>query len=94
MAGQGTQQPIGFNVLAIEAVTCDTIAFRWTAVLGQGATPIKGINILKTSNKGGKKNTVQIKSVYSEFNSGLWKQELCQFGIIPAAGCSLLPASS
>jgi hypothetical protein len=93
IAGQGSQPPIGFNVLAIEAATCDTIAFRWTAVLGTGLTPIKGINILKASNKGGKKDTFQIKTVYSEFNSGLWKQELCQIGVIPAAGCSLLPPS-
>lgn len=75
IAGQGTQPPIGFSVLAIDAVTCETIAFRWAATLG-AQTPVKGINILKASNLNHTTAGWQIKSVYSEFNSGLWSKEV------------------
>ncbi|KEF63550.1 uncharacterized protein A1O9_01528 [Exophiala aquamarina CBS 119918] len=75
IAGQGTQPPIGFTVLNIDAVTCDTIAFRWAATLGP-QTPIKGINILNVSNLNGTSTGWQIKSVFSEFNSGTWSQQV------------------
>lgn len=75
IAGQGTQPAIGFSVLNIDAVTCDTIAFRWAATLGP-QTPIKGINILKASNLNATTAGWQIKTVFSEFNSGLWSQEI------------------
>lgn len=75
IAGQGTQPAIGFTVLNIDAVTCETIAFRWAANLGP-QTPIKGINILKASNLNATTAGWQIKTVFSEFNSGLWSQEV------------------
>ena len=74
IAGQGSQPAIGFSVLKIDAVTCDTIAFRWAATLGP-QTPIKGINILNTSYNT-TSATQQIKAVYSEFNSGLWSAQV------------------
>ena len=74
-AGQGSQPAIGFNLLNIDAVTCDTVAFRWAATLG--AQPaIKGINIFKASNSNGTASGWQIKIVFSEFNSGTWSQEI------------------
>ncbi|KIX09613.1 uncharacterized protein Z518_00693 [Rhinocladiella mackenziei CBS 650.93] len=74
-AGQGSQPPIGFTILNIDAVTCDVIAFRWAATLGPDA-PVKGINILYASNLNGTAAGWQVKTVYSEFNSGTWSQEI------------------
>lgn len=75
IAGQGSQPAIGFTVLNIDAVTCNVIAFRWAATLGPQA-PVKGINILYASNLNGSTAGWQIKSVFSEFNSGTWSQEV------------------
>lgn len=74
-AGQGSQPPIGFQVLNIDAVTCTVIAFRWEATIGP-QTPVKGINILYAENNSGAADGWQIKTVFSEFNSGLWSQEV------------------
>jgi hypothetical protein len=73
--GQGSQPPIGFTVLNIDAVTCDTIAFRWEAILGSGA-PIKGINVIVATNSNGTSNGWQIETNYSEFNSATWAIEV------------------
>jgi hypothetical protein len=32
----------------------------------------------------------QIQKIFSEFNSGLCKQQLCQIGAVPKEGCTLL----
>jgi hypothetical protein len=69
--GQGSQPPIGFNLINIDAVDCTVIAFRWEALLG--SDPVKGINIIYASNTNG---TWQIETNYSEFNSGLWAFEV------------------
>ena len=74
-AGQGSQPAIGFNVLNIDAVTCTVIAFRWEAILGS-QPPVKGINILYASNLNHTNAGWQIETVYSEFNSGTWSQEI------------------
>jgi len=73
--GQGAQPPIGFTVLNIDAVTCDTIAFRWEATLGSG-TPVKGINVIVAINSDGTPDGWQIETNYSEFNSATWANEI------------------
>jgi len=73
-AGQGSQPSVPFQVLAIEAVTCDTIAFRW--LVGLPPNPVKGITILKAENSQGQANTWQIKTIYTEFNSIAWLQDI------------------
>ncbi|KAI1615592.1 hypothetical protein EDD36DRAFT_463094 [Exophiala viscosa] len=70
--GQGNEPAIGFKVLNIDAVTCNVIAFRWEAILGSAA-PLKGIDIFCAANNGG---DWQITSVFSEFNSGTWLEEV------------------
>ncbi|OAL28473.1 hypothetical protein AYO20_09421 [Fonsecaea nubica] len=78
--GQAAQPSTKFNVLSIDAVTCDVIAFRWEAVFantgagaGEGAgVPVKGINILHTVNPTGAADGWQIERVFSEFNSAVW----------------------
>ncbi|KIX01952.1 uncharacterized protein Z518_07891 [Rhinocladiella mackenziei CBS 650.93] len=74
MAGQGAQPPVPFQVLAIEAVNCDTVAFRWLG--GLQPEPVKGITILTASNAQGQKDTWQIKTIYSEFNSISWLKDI------------------
>jgi hypothetical protein len=69
-AGQGAQPPIDFQVLNIDAVTCDTIVFRWIAQVG--TQPVKGINIMVASNANGTDESWQIETNYSEFNSAVW----------------------
>ena len=73
IGGQGSQPPVPFDVLAIGPVSCDGIAFRWQAYPGAGM-PVKGINIL-----GAIQNEAcewQINSVFSEFNSIVWAEDL------------------
>ena len=41
--GAGSQPPVDFVVLAIDAVTCTTIAFRWYIIQAPGLAPVKGI---------------------------------------------------
>ncbi|KAK4947026.1 hypothetical protein LTR10_014168 [Elasticomyces elasticus] len=73
-AGQGAQPAVPFEVLAIEAYTCDTIAFRWLVPLPPN--PIKGITILKTENSAGQADTWQIKTIFTEFNSIAWLEDI------------------
>lgn len=72
-AGQGSQPAVPFELLAIEAVTCDTIALRW--VVGLQPEPAKGITILKAENPRAKKDTWQIKTIFTEFNSISWLKD-------------------
>lgn len=72
--GQGSQPPVPFELLAIEAVTCDTIAIRWLG--GLQPEPVKGITILKTSNKDGTADGWQISTIYTEFNSAAWVTDI------------------
>ena len=73
-AGQGAQPAVPFNVIAIESFNCDTIAFRWNVTLPPN--PVKGITILKASNSQGQKNTWQISTIFTEFNSIAWLQDI------------------
>jgi len=73
IAGQGSEPAIGFKVINIDAVTCDTIAFRWEAILGTKA-PVKGINIMVGTHSPA--NGWQIKTNYAEFNSAVWAKEI------------------
>lgn len=72
--GQGSQPPIGFQLYSIDAVTCKVVAFRWAALLG--GDPVKGINILYASNLNNTAQGWQIETNFSEFNSGLWLEEI------------------
>jgi len=73
-AGQGAQPPVPISTLAIESVTCDTIALRWLVPLQP--EPVKGITILKASNAQGQKDTWQIKTIFTEFNSISWLKDI------------------
>lgn len=76
-AGQGTQRPIPFTVINIDAVTCNTVAYRWYVTIG--AYKLKGINIFTAENSGDSSVGVsgwQIETNYSEFNSGLWTEAI------------------
>lgn len=73
-AGQGAQPAVPISTLAIDAVTCDTIALRW--LVGLQPEPVKGITILKASNAQGQKDTWQIKTIFTEFNSISWLKDI------------------
>lgn len=73
-AGQGAQPAVPFQVLAIDAVTCDTIALRWLIPLPPN--PIKGITILKAENSQGDADSWQIKTIFTEFNSIAWLTDI------------------
>lgn len=71
--GQGAQPPIPFTVINIDAVTCNTVAFRWFVTIN--GINIKGINIFTAEFSGNYNlgvNGWQIGPNYSEFDSGLW----------------------
>jgi hypothetical protein len=75
--GQGSQPPIPFTVINIDAVTCSTVAFRWFVTIGPKI--IKGINVFDASFSGNKNLGVegwQIETNFSEFNSGLWLEAI------------------
>lgn len=83
IAGQGSQPPIGFELIDIDSVTCKgkdkgVIAFRWKATVGQRKTKgAKGINILHVTKEGKGKGVDGwvIETVFSEFNSAVWAIE-------------------
>jgi hypothetical protein len=72
--GQGAQPAVPLIPVAIEAITCDTIALRWNATLPPET--VKGITILKASNSQGKADTWQIKTIFTEFNSISWLKDI------------------
>lgn len=78
IAGQGAQPPIGFNILSIDAVTCDgVIPVRWEATVGKKVDPVKGISVLFAVQSGPDCNVVgpggyQLGTLFTEFNSGAW----------------------
>jgi len=75
--GQGEQPPIPFTVINIDAVTCNTVAFRWFVSIGP--VNVKGINIFVAKNSGNPSLGVkgwQIETNYSEFDSGLWLEAI------------------
>ncbi|RVX70548.1 hypothetical protein B0A52_05199 [Exophiala mesophila] len=83
-AGQGAQPPVPIETLAIDAYTCDTIALRWLATMQP--EPVKGITILKASNTEGKKDTWQIKTIFTEFNSIAWLKDIGGSVTLPSFG--------
>ncbi|KAL2395257.1 hypothetical protein ABEF93_002811 [Exophiala dermatitidis] len=83
-AGQGSQPNVPFQLLAIDAVTCDTIALRW--VVGLQPEPAKGITILKAENPKQQKDTWQIKTIYTEFNSIAWLKDIGGNVTLPSFG--------
>jgi len=84
-SGQGSQPAIGFTVLALDAIACNTVAFRWTANLGSSSL-VKGINVMYASNLNGTESGWQIAKMFSEFNSAVWN--------IDIGGTCTLPGSS
>jgi hypothetical protein len=99
IGGQGSQPPIGFQVLGIDAVACKdnksaVIAFRWLAQVGANKTGgSKGINVLYVSkNKAQGQTGVNgwvIDTVYSEFNSAVWAIEFGGTCAVPQRPASL-----
>jgi len=83
-AGQGSQQAIGFELLAIDAVGCDSFAFRWIAHVG-GSLAVKGINVGYAIYTGMGANGWQIESMYSEFNSIAWVTDIGGTVTLPGA---------
>ncbi|KIX08206.1 uncharacterized protein Z518_02862 [Rhinocladiella mackenziei CBS 650.93] len=82
IAGQGTQPPIGLDILNIDAVTCDgVIVFRWQAYVGIQVGPVKGITVLYAVQSGSDCDVVgptgyQLGKLYSEFNSAVWTLDI------------------
>lgn len=83
-AGQGAQPAVPIQTLAVDAFTCDTIALRWLVTLQP--EPVKGITILKTSNAQGQKDTWQIKTIFTEFNSISWLKDIGGTVTLPSRG--------
>ena len=78
-AGQSGQAPIPFQILSIDAVTCNNIAFRWLAYPGTGQYEVKGINIAYTAQTGNATNGAdgwQIQTNFAEFNVAAWDLDL------------------
>ena len=78
-AGQSGQAPIPFQVLSIDAVTCNNIAFRWLAYPGTGQYEVKGINIAYTAQTGNATNGAngwQIQTNFAEFNVAAWDLDI------------------
>jgi len=71
--GQGGQPPVPLEILAIEAVTCTTVAFRWMAYPGQYA--VKGITIFYAVQGNGTSNGWQIGTQFAEFNVAAWTND-------------------
>jgi len=73
IAGQGAEPSIGFEVLSIDAVTCDVIAYRWVASVASMEFPVKGISIIDAIHCSGQ---WQVESVFTEFNSAAWVADI------------------
>lgn len=76
-ASQSQQANIELSVIAIDAVTCNVIAYRWNAGVASHKDPVKGINILYAEFVGSDPDAVgpkgwQVGKAYSEFNSAAW----------------------
>jgi len=81
--GQGGQPTVPFEVLNIEAATCDTVAFRWMAY--PGPLSVKGITIFNAIQANGTSNGWQIRTQYAEFNVAAWVNDL------PGGSCTAPP---
>ena len=90
--GQGEQPAINFNILDLE-YNCNSVTIRWettnTAPI-PNPRPVVGLIVLKTEkSKPGHSEPWIVHTVYSEFDSGAWLQNLEQAGI-----CSVAEAGS
>jgi hypothetical protein len=72
--GQGGQPPVPLEILNVDAVTCDTVAFRWMAY--PGPLSVKGITLFNAVQANGSSNGWQIKTQYAEFNVAAWTNDL------------------
>jgi hypothetical protein len=81
--GQGGQPPVPLEVLNVDAVTCDTVAFRWIAY--PGAQSVKGITIFNAIQANGTSNGWQIRTQFAEFNVAAWTNDL------PGGNCTPPP---
>jgi hypothetical protein len=68
--GQGAQPSVPLVIDAIDAFNCENVTFRWNAAFPNH--PVNGITHLTGSNTQGQKDTWQIKTIYTEFDSISW----------------------
>ncbi|EXJ87129.1 hypothetical protein A1O3_04087 [Capronia epimyces CBS 606.96] len=98
IAGQGSQPPIGVDILNIDAVTSEgVIVFRWVATVGLDVDTVKGISVLYAVKSGPDPDTVgpsgyQLETLYSEFNSAAWLLDIGGTAAPPAAPGRLFKA--
>lgn len=82
--GQGQQPPINFEQLAIW-YSCDSVTIRWTSdntAPGTNVKPVVGLIVMTTIEApAGSLHPFIIDTVYSEFDSGAWLQNLAAAGI-------------
>jgi hypothetical protein len=86
-ASQSQQPNIQLSVIAIDAVTCNVVAYRWKANVG-GPDVVKGINVLYAEFVGSDQYAVgptgwQVQQAFSEFNSAAWVIDIggtCKLG--------------
>jgi len=71
--GQGGQPTVPLEILAIEAATCNVVAFRWMAYPGQYS--VKGITIFHAVQANGTSNGWQIQTQFAEFNVAAWTND-------------------
>lgn len=85
--GQGQQAPINFNQLDIWH-NCNTVFIRWETTNTANITNVKPvvglINMQTCKAPQGNKYPYYIDTVYSEFDSGAWLQNLIAAGDCPA----------
>jgi hypothetical protein len=71
IAGQGAQTPLASVTTLNVWINCDTIVWRWRAVVSPDATaPVTGIDVMEIDSAG------QIETIYSEFDNGAWLLDL------------------
>lgn len=94
--GQGQQPLINFEQLGLW-YSCDSVTIRWKSTNtapGNDVKPIVGLIVMETiRSPAGSVNPFLIDTVYSEFDSGSWLQNLAAAGICgPSASVAGAPA--
>ncbi|KAI3317567.1 hypothetical protein HD806DRAFT_526930 [Xylariaceae sp. AK1471] len=68
------QQPsIPLKITSVDAVTCDTVALRWTQTFGTPAKSVAGITVLVARMEN---DDWRLKTIYTEFNSMVYVQDI------------------